>query len=96
MAEAPNLPPPVIESAPEDDKTVAEYEAETIVHETPSTSSSSLPNGDNEPSAEDSWTTVKVGIGINMVELGLFTGQSRESPLAAIQVIDVVEHVFSA
>ncbi|CAM6084054.1 unnamed protein product [Calypogeia fissa] len=92
MAEAPTLPPPVIESGPHDDKNEDQQEVETIIQE-PSGASNRASNppqsGDNESSREDSWTTVKVGVGINMVELKLFTGQSRESPLAAIQVTGV-------
>lgn len=39
-----------------------------------------------ESSAVDSWVTIKVTVDINFVELSLYTGRSRDTPLATMQI----------
>ncbi|BBN04917.1 vacuolar protein sorting-associated protein 13A/C [Marchantia polymorpha subsp. ruderalis] len=87
MAETPNLPPPVIEKVPNEDKDGREIEMNV---KAPNSDDVEVQRADNTSgSASESWTTIKVGVGIKMVELSIFTGKAREAPLASVQVTGV-------
>lgn len=75
MSEAPNNPPlldNVVETSP----------GHEIEHEI-----SEIPDMERvESSALESWVTIRVTVDINLVELSLYTGRSRDAPLATMQI----------
>lgn len=75
MSETPNNPPlldNVVETSP----------GHEIEHE-----NSELPHmASGESSSLESWVTIKVTVDINLVELSLYTGRSRDAPLATTQI----------
>lgn len=96
MAEEPDLPPTLYDNKPaEDAKQTADHQAEKL--KGPDEGDSEVIREDNPPEIEEAereggsspekpYTTIKVGVGINLVELGLFVGGSRDASLATIQV----------
>ena len=75
ISERPNNPPllvSVVETSP----------GHEIEHEI----SEVLDMESGESSAVESWVTIKVTVDINFVELSLYTGRSRDAPLATMQI----------
>ncbi|KAL2636221.1 hypothetical protein R1flu_007700 [Riccia fluitans] len=87
MAETPNLPPPITEKAASDERERGEIELEVERTESNNLESSGADN--TGASGSEVWTTIKVGVGIHNVQLGLFTGHARDAPLASVQVTGV-------
>lgn len=99
MAETPDLPPTLYNDKPsEEDKAKADDEAEKIESQASDSAevASQEPRPENEISKEGAsspekpYTTIKVGVGISLVELGLFVGGTRDASLATIQVSYIV------
>lgn len=101
MAETPDLPPTLYDDKPsEEDKAKANDEAEKIEgqasdsaevvsHESQPQSEKEIPK-EGASSPEKPYTTIKVGVGISLVELGLFVGGTRDASLATIQVSSII------
>lgn len=91
MAETPDLPPSLYDNKPsEEEKPAAEDEAEKIeegahgtdvVTEDPKEGQEESGSPDEKP-----YTTIKVGVAIDLVELGLYVGGTRDASLATVQV----------
>eukprot|EP01018_Ginkgo_biloba_P007916 Gb_35998 [translate_table: standard] len=74
IAEIPNIPPPL-------DTRVESLSYNEKEHEV-----SEVPPIDRGQSSGEAWTTIKVAVYIDLVELRLHTGRSRDTPLATMQV----------
>ena len=95
MAEAPDLPPTLYDNKPsEEEKSKAEDEAQKlgedasgadVVTEDPQ-AENDQGQEESDSSAEKPYTTIKVGVGIDLVELGLYVGGTRDASLATVQV----------
>lgn len=96
MAETPDLPPTLYDKTPSaQEKLMAEDEAQKldregassrdIVAEEPQAANDQVQEG-NGSSSEKPYTTIKVGVGIDLVELRLFVGGTRDASLATVQV----------
>lgn len=95
MAETPDLPPTLYDNSPsKEEKTDAEDEAQKleegangadVATEDPQEETD---QGQEESgsSAEKPYTTIKVGVAIDLVELGLYVGGTRDASLATVQV----------
>ncbi|KAG0557949.1 hypothetical protein KC19_11G167800 [Ceratodon purpureus] len=96
MGETPDLPPSLFDNTPsEEEKPNAEDEAQKleegangadVVTEDPQAEND---QEESESSSEKPYTTIKVGVGIDLVELGLYVGGTRDASLATVQVIGV-------
>jgi vacuolar protein sorting-associated protein 13A/C len=95
MAETPYIPPTLYDNTPsEEEKPNAEDEAQKleeggngadVVTEDPQ-AENDQGQVESDSSAEKPYTTIKVGVGIDMVELGLYVGGTRDASLATVQV----------
>lgn len=81
MGESPNLPAPVVEQKTEDAQKGKVKENEPVNE---GEHSEELPG--SRGTSDAVWTTVKVAVGIQLVELGLYTGGTRDAALASVQV----------
>eukprot|EP01018_Ginkgo_biloba_P007485 Gb_23775 [translate_table: standard] len=75
IAEIPNIPPPLDTRV----ESLSYNEKEHEINEIP-------PIDRGESSAGEAWTTIKVSVYIDLVELSLHKGRSRDTPLATMQI----------
>lgn len=96
MAETPDFPPTLYDNKPlEDEKSKAEDQTQKlaeegangadVVTEDPEAVNDRGPEGSGS-SPEKPYTMIKVGVGIDLVELRLFVGGTRDASLATVQV----------
>lgn len=96
MAESPDLPPVLHDNRPlKEEKSKVEDQAPKledagthgagVVTEDPESVNDQGPEGSGS-SPEKPYTTIKVGVAIDLVELRLFVGGTRDASLATVQV----------
>lgn len=95
MAETPDLPPTMYDNEPlKEEKMKAEDQAQNleegangpdVVIEDPEVVKDQVPEGSGS-SPEKPYTMIKVGVRIDLVELRLFVGGTRDASLATVQV----------